>query len=280
MTSKYTTILLRIFVAMLAVLNGCAPSKTTSVEEVTLPTVSDVKPVDLTVIPDDQGMTMEWKRKGDGLISGYNIYITDEQQVNDSARPFNFEPYPGDTNPDDGVETFKAEGLENGKRYFVSVKVIRPDRTLSPSSNQASTICGPRGELVIESRYSGEHDGYALMDNKYVRAFAKNNDLYFYSSNGFDYLASPSRLDGFNRKSLFSKLSVNGDLPEIRTAVSKLKVNPNSERAELKVGDWILIRTADNHNGLLKVLGFEGEGKGRKVKLEFAFCPAEGEMVF
>ncbi len=280
MTSKYITLLLSTFIVILAALNGCAPSKTTSVEEVTPPTVSDVKPVDLTVIPDDQGMTVEWKRKGDGLISGYNIYITDEQQVGDSARPFNFEPYPGDTNPDDGIETFKAEGLENGKRYFVSVKVIRPDRSLSPSSNQASTICGPRGEIVIESRYSGEHDGYALAENQYVRAFAKSNDLYFYSTNGFDYLASPSRLDGFNRKSLFSKLSVKGSLSEIRTAVSKLKVNPDSERAELKIGDWILIRTADSHNGLLKVLGFEGEGKARKAILEFAFCPAEGAMVF
>lgn len=280
MTSKYITLLLSTFIVILAALNGCAPSKTTLVEEVTPPTVSDVKPVDLTVIPDDQGMTVEWKRKGDGLISGYNIYISDNQQISDSAKPFNFEPYPGDTNPDDGVETFKAEGLENGKRYFVSVKVIRPDRSLSPSSNQASTICGPRGEIVIESRYSGEHDGYAFAANQYVRAFAKSNDLYFYSTNGFDYLASPSRLDGFNRRSLFSKLSVNGSLSEIRTAVSKLKVNPDSERAELKAGDWILIRTADNHNGLLKVLGFEGEGKARAVRLEFAFCPAEGEMVF
>ncbi len=280
MNSKLAILVLGTFFIVLVALNGCAPSKTTSVEEVTPPTVSDVKPVDLSVIPGDQGMTVEWKRKGDGLISGYNIYISDDQQIGDSTKPFNFEPYPGDTNPEDGVETFKAEGLENGKRYFVSVRVIRPDRSLSRSSNQASTICGPRGEIVIESRYSGEHDGYALAENQYVRAFAKNNDLYFYSSNGFDYLASPSRLDGFNRKSLFSNLSVKGSLSEIRTAVSKLKVNPNSERAELKIGDWILIRTADNHNGLLKVLGFEGEGKARKVRLEFAFCPAEGEMVF
>lgn len=260
---------------------GCAPSKTTTVLPPETPIVaSDIQVVDVRVEPGDRRMTVEWKKLGEGLFSGYNIYISENATPADTDAPFNLEPYPGDTDPDDGRETFQAENLENGRRYYVTVRPILPDRSLGSRSNQATTMCGPRGEVTIEARYSGEHDGLALETGAYVRANSRQSDLYFYTNEGKNFLASPDRLDGFNKKTKFSKLKLKGSLAEIRTEVGKLKIDPVDERVEVAAGDWILVRTADARNGLLRILDVEGKGKTSRVRLDFVFCPAVGEMVF
>lgn len=273
-----------LFVLLLAMATGSlmhcsSPKKVTVADEIPAEAPA-VIPVDLKVEPGNERMTIEWKQQGDGLISGYNIYISESPTLSDTAAPVNFAPYPGDTDPDDGVERYEAGSLENGKKYFVTVRVINPDRTLSAPSNQAMTICGPRGEILLESRFAGEQDGYVLARAAYVRSQSDQNDLYFYNSGGTDYLASPDRLDGYNRKSRFSKLSLKGSLAEIRSRVSNVSEIPKADRIAVNVGDWIHVRTADNRNGLLHVVGFAGEGKSRGIRLEIAFCPAENEMIF
>ena len=114
-----------------------------------------------------------------------------------SVKPFNPTPFPGDTNPDDGVEHFTAEGLQNGVTYYVTIRTVYPDGTLSPPSREVGVVCNPRGEVEISIRYESEHDGYSFAGDRYVRADTDENDLYFFSKDGIDYIASPDRLDGF-----------------------------------------------------------------------------------
>lgn len=259
---------------------GCAGKKVVTVVEIPTHEVERPIPIDLTVEPANESINVQWKRQGEGLISGYNIYVHTQPGISSTDSSHNFEPYPGDTNPDDGVEKYEALGLVNGKKYYVTVRVIYPDRSLSALSNEAMTICGPHGEITLDHRFSGEHDGFALGQSKYVRADGDASDFYFFTKDGEDFLASPDRLNGYNRKSVFAKLALKGSLAEIRKEVSESKIQPSSDKLTIKTGDWIMIRTADRYFGLLHVMSFDGKGNSRKITLDMAYCPAEGELVF
>ncbi len=195
-------------------------------------------------------------------------------------QPFNRIPFAGDTNPDDGIQHFMAEGLENGVKYYVSVRVVYPDGTLSRSSAEIPVVCGPRGEIELSFRFRSEHDGYSFAKDHYVRANALDNDLYFYTKDGIDYLGSPSRLDGFLRTNNFSTLPFRGELGEIRSQVATLGRLPFGDRIVINEGDWILMRTPEDRYALIHILGFSGQGVKRSVRLFFAYSTAAGEKLF
>jgi hypothetical protein len=270
-------------IAILAIVAGCGPKKTADESG------AGRDPFDLRVEPGNKKMTLQWKPQGSELMAGYNIYISDSPHGRSSrgtvppsdVKPFNSVPFPGDTNPDDEVEVFIAEGLENGVRYFVSVRVVFPDGVFSETSAEIPVVCGPRGEIELSIRYKSERDGYSFEDDSYVRADVTGNDLYFYSKDGVDYLASPDRLDGFLKPNRFLLLSCKGSLADVSACVSKQGQVPSDDRVEITEGDWFLIRTPENMNALVRVNGFTGRGEDRRVKLFFTYSTlADGTMFF
>ncbi|MBN1211231.1 MAG: hypothetical protein JXA92_01520 [candidate division Zixibacteria bacterium] len=269
-------------VILIGLLLSCAPKKEVS----EAPT--DIYPYDLKIAVDKGTMTLSWKTHGDGLKSGYNIYISREPLVEkypgrnlpSSVRPFNPVNYPGDTNPDDSVTYFTAEYLEDGVKYYVSVRVNYTDRTLSRPSNEVVAVCGARSEFNLAFRYRSENDGYSFFKDEPVRADAVDNDIYFYAKDGVDYLASPSRLDGFLRKNRFRVLSLKGVFDFVKDKVNGSNVTPDEDRVEIKKGDWVLVETVENTHALLQVLDFIGDGEEREVKLFLAFSPLKDEILF
>lgn len=244
---------------------------------------STVTPVDLTVDVGSGTLTAAWKKSGEGLTSGYNIYISPRPLAGvypDSVRPFNTAPYPGDTNPEDSMETFEAVGLTDGVKYFVSVRVLYPDRTLSAPSNEVEAICGYRGETELNVRFSETNDGFSFAAGKSVRADDPANDIYLFTKDKQDYLASPSRLGGFLRETRFVQLSVMGRFIQLRESIQKLSATPADDKVAVKAGHWVLVQTADSTHALIQVLGVSGSGQSRKLKLFIAHCPAKGEMIF
>lgn len=236
-------------------------------------------PQNVKVDVNDGMMDVSWKNSCDQLISGYNVYIS-EQEPATASEPNNNGPFPGDTNPDDGIEHYKAEHLENGKKYYVSVRIIKPDQTLSKPSNEVVAVCGPRGDIDLSVRYKSDKDGYSLEKNEYVRADNVDNDLYFYSKDGKDYISSPNKLDGFLRNNRFGKINYKGDFDGLKKKLSSMSINSNEDRISVKKGDWFVLRTADNKTALFQVKDFSGSGEQRHVSLFFAFSPLAGEMIF
>ena len=224
-------------------------------------TVRTVYPAGLSVEVNDASMTLSWKKMGKGPISGYNIYISREPLVAkypdttiaSTVETYNVTPFPGDTNPEDEIEYFDATKLDNGVKYFVSVRVVYPDRSVSKPSNEVIAVCGPRGEIELAIRFNGEHDGFSFEENQYVNADGISNDLYFFSKDGVDYLASPKRLDGF----------INVD-----------------DQVFVGVGNWVLLKCASGSYALVKVLGFSGAGADRLVRLSYAYSTLVGEIFF
>ena len=261
---------------------GCGPTKKPSEVSTT------IYPYDLSVSGGNRKLELSWKAHGEGLISGYNIYISRTSLAAEypdgkypaTVKPHNLTVFPGDTNPEDKVEHYDAEGLENGVKYYVTVRTVMSDRSLSRPSNEVAVVAGPRGEITLDSRYQGEHDGYSFEEEAYTGADADNNDIYFYSLDGVDYLASPTRLNGFLRESKFLVLPYKGDLSDILAKVNGAELSPSEIRTKISTGSWVLMRTADKANVLLKVLGFSGEGKDRQVNLQFAVSGLKSEIFF
>jgi len=266
----------------IALLDGCGPQKAPR-------ETSDVcYPYATRVEVNDRQMTVIWKKKCNQLISGYFIYISKEplskrfpsMELPESVAPFNYTPFPGDTNPNDELEHFVAKGLDNGVKYYVSVRVVYPDRTLSNPSNEVLAVCGPRGEIDLSIRYKSERDGFSFEKNAYVRADDIDNDLYFYSKDGTDYLASPNRLGGFLKANKFYILPLKGEFEQVKTKLSLFGSTPTQDRVAVNEGDWVHILTPDRKNALVKVLSISGEGEHRSVRLFYAFSPFPNEAIF
>ncbi len=249
---------------------------------------STVTPYDLRAEASNAKLTVSWKTRGEGLISGYDIYISQELIVGrypdtmlpSFVHPYNSTPYPGDTNPDDSIVQFVAEGLENGIKYYVSVRVLYPDGRLSMPSNEVAAVCGPRGDIELGVRYSSPQDGFSFDQNGYVSADFSANDLYFYTIEGHDYLASPSRLDGYLRATKFKVVSLPNGLNDAHSGFGQFEFPPSADKVEVKSGDWVWAITPEKRSAILQVLDVIGKDKGRRVKLTYAYCPLAAELIF
>lgn len=251
---------------------GCPPPKDKiAVEQ------GDCGVSNIQVDVNDRTMNVSWENNCEKNIAGYNIYISETEN---SDEPFNFAPFDGDTNPEDGIENYIANQLDNGKKYYVSVKIINPNQTLSKKSEEIIAVCGPREEIELSIRYKSEHDGYSFVENKYVRADNLTNDLYFYSKDGVDYLASPHKLDGFLRVNKMEKLPFKGEFKSLRENINKYYRLAVEDKLAVSQNDWIQVTTFDKTNAFLKVLGFSGAGEDRKIKLFVAYSPLANELIF
>lgn len=271
-----------------AIMLSCGPKQAATPEskpaEISYP---DIYPIDLTAEAGDGSMVVRWRQQGTGTISGYNIFISRESIRGQSTKPnptvpHNTAVYPGDINPDDSVIEYTAEGLENGVKYYVTVGVVYPDQTMSKRSNEAVVVCGARGEFTLTVRFKSDNDGFSLATGKQVRADASTNDLYMYSKDGVDYLASPSRLDGYLRKSRFVLIGRDGSLEEIRKLVRDGKFSSESgdDKIAVRQGNWVLVRTGEDFSALLHVIEITSVNDSRAVRLSYSFCPLAGEMIF
>ncbi len=226
----------------------------------------------------DGSMTVSFKEDCKTLKTGYNIYINEYSLVDiypnnsmpDTIKPINHPVFPGDTNPEDGIEYYEAMGLQNGIVYYVSVRTVFSDRTLSKPSNELKVVCGPRGDIDLSIRYKSDNDGFSFAKNSFVRADDIYNDLYFYTKDGSDFIASPNRLDGFLRTSKFRLLSNNSTIDDVfKNGISTN--NPYDDKISITKGNLVQVLTADGHTALLQVADFSGEGENRQVKIKYAF---------
>ncbi len=241
---------------------------------------------DVRVDVNDQVMTVSWNDNCGRLISGYNIYISEDPLVATypdtslpgSIEPHNTSPYPGDTDPADPRVYYEAQGLENGVKYFVSVRVVYGDQSLSEPSEEVLAVCAPRGQIELGVRYSDNPDGFSFVSGDYTDADDTDNDIYFYTANGDDFLASPMRL-GFLKDNKFKKLAYSGDVDEVAAKVKADTVPPNEDKVQVEAGDWVWVYMPDQTTALVQVRQFEGSGENRTVSLYFAYYPLPGELV-
>lgn len=249
---------------------------------------TNCSPFDIQADVDKGEMTVKWQKNCDRSIGGYNIYISEtplspefrNKQIPTEIAPYNASPYPGDTNPDDPVETFKAEGLTDGTKYFVSVRILLPNGVQSRPTKEIQVVTGPRGEIEMSIRYKSDNDGFSLKNENFVRADDLENDIYYFHQEGVDYLVSPIQLNGFLKDNKLELLAFTGRFDQVIPKLGQLDSNPRQDRVSVIEGDWVRVYTPEGHNALINVLGFTGDGDSRKVKLFYAYCGVKDELIF
>lgn len=247
---------------------------------------ADCIPLGVETVVNREVMTVSWIPNCSRINSGFNIYISQQPlaatypgtEVPDEIRPYNKQPFPGDTDPSDGREHFEAVGLTDGLPYYVSVRIVYPDGTVSKPSEEIMAVCGARGEIELSLRFKSKKDGFSFGRNDYVRADGVDNDLYFFSRDGEDFLASPTRLGGFLRATKLAILPFRGELEDIGPTLEAS--SPTSDRVEIGVGDWLHLLTDNGGEAILKVKSFAGQGDQRRIHLQYAFSPGPGPLVF
>ncbi|HEX2897159.1 MAG TPA: hypothetical protein VHP63_03820 [candidate division Zixibacteria bacterium] len=246
------------------------------------------RPYDLSVSVDSGQMTLKWKKECGQPTSGYNIYISTEplapkygmKQIPTKMPTFNQEIFPGDTNPDDSVEIFEAAGLSDGVKYYVSVRIILPNGVQSKSTREIETVCGPSGEIELSARFKSEQDGFSFSQEKFVRADNDLNDIYYFHSEGVDYLASPIKLNGFLRDVKLGVLPFTGGIELIKEKVRRLESSPQDDKITVITGDWVRVLSPEGTNTPVHVLGFTGQGEDRKIHLFYLHSPLKNELFF
>ena len=249
-------------------------------------------PYNLKATMTNGGFEIAWQADVTGNISGYNIYASDhslEKSYPDGIYPVDIKPvnhpvFPGDLDPSDGVEYYPAVGLENGKRYYLTVRTVYPDQTLSDPAKEIVVVPGPSGEIKMSERFKGENDGFSFERNKIVRADNSQNDLFFHVQNGSKYLASPTRLDGFLNQTSLIVLPYQGDYYEVKQLVNNgddwsNDDWSNKDRVEISDGDWVLAKLASGKHALVNVSGFQHTAN-HSVTLKYYLCTLSGEFLF
>lgn len=281
-TDRYINLCIAaILIVVLAVGCGAPPRQIAKV----MPT--ECAPTNLTVRPNDRQLYLKWDTgcPDSVLLSGYYIYLSSKPLYEKyghgsppgSVKPFNEAVYPGDTDPEDRFETMTIENLDNGVEYYVSVRTVYADRTISASSNEIGVICRPEGEFDLAFRYSELNDGFSFASGTAVRADGDKNDLYFYNKDDVDYIASPHRLNGFLRKSDFYSLGKTTDIyqyPDFKLDI------PPVEKMPVRTGESYLVKTTEGNFAKLRIESITGEGKSRTMKIRYIYQTIPGLMRF
>ncbi len=271
-TEMKKIIMLGILTALITIHCGPPPKVTISPEQ------TDCAPRNLIVKPNSNSLFMQWDTPcPDNInVAGYNIYVLPSPigekypgvTLSKKVVPFNSGAYPGDTDPEDRYETFSVQNLDNGVEYYVSVRTMFTDGSLSFPTKEHSVICRPEGTFELAYRYADERDGFSFGRGDAVRADSDFNDLYFYHKDGVDYLASPSRLNGFIRTSKFYSLGKTSSVyqyPELDLDI------PPVDRMPVRVGESYLIKTADGNYAKVRIESASGERKERKLNISYIY---------
>jgi hypothetical protein len=248
---------------------------------------TECAPSNLEVKANDHTLFLKWDTNcpDDVLLSGYYIFLEKKpiyELFHDTIppskiKPFNHTPYPGDTDPEDSFETMLIQNLDNGVEYFISLRTIFPDHSISVSSNEIAAMCRPEGQFDLAFRYADLNDGFNFKTGQAVRADAENNDLYFFNKDGFDFIASPHRLNGFLRHTKFYSLGKTGDVYQHR----KLDLDiPSVEKMPVIAGESYLIETADGNYAKIRIENISGEKKERFLSIKYIYQTKPGIMRF
>jgi len=212
------------------------------------------------------------------ILRGFNIYVTEKpvaasypgSEIPSQFQPYNREVYPGDTLGNPERESYAIEGIDNATRYYVHVRDVYTDGSQSPPSNEIPLVVYAQGQFSLTPSYSGDHDGFDFKTGKYCRTDDMNNDIYFYSKDGEDFLCSPARLGPVNRDTRIFAAGTGAPPEDWAT----MKPNDDfDERVRLQEGGVYILNTADGYPVKLEVLAMTGNGDKRQISFDYIYKP-------
>lgn len=235
-------------------------------------------PYDLRVEASAHELELIWQvdRQPEHIFSGYNIYIVEHPVIGtdkeaselEKVKPYNQLPYPGDTDADVTHESYVAQGLDEGQRYYCFVRALGVGGQLGAPSNEVMAICRPGGHAAIQKIFSGDTDGFDFSRGDYVNSDASDCDLAYYIKDGTDQVIAPAKIDPLLRDTRFWDLGKtagfeSSEQPELTgDGVSQVTAHPEH---------LYVFRTADDHYGKFWIESIRGEGDGRTIRFIYMY---------
>lgn len=212
------------------------------------------------------------------ILRGFNIYVSPVpladrypgNQLPADIRPYNREMYPGDTLGNPRRESYAIEGIDNATQYYVHVRDMYTDGTISPPSNEMPLVVYARGTLTLAPSFTSDHDGFDFAAADYCRADAPNNDIYFYHKDGEDYLCSPARLGPVNRE---TRIYPAGTSAPPENWAGMRPDGDFTDRVQVRDGGVYILITADGYPVKLEVLSAIGNGDDRRITFDYIYKP-------
>jgi Fibronectin type III domain len=283
--SMRTDIIRKVFILILSFAAlSCAPAqKNAPPQELTPRIIERCKPGKLAVdSTSNKYVRIAWDPGCPPIriLQGFNIYayphplgLTDPNlALPESIKPLNPEVYPGDTEGNLNRETYELKNLDIGVKYYVHVRAVYDDGTLSTPTNEIEIICYPQGIIELNRAHSGEKDGFSFEKFDYYGTDALINDIYYYNKDGKDYLCSAARISAVNKKTRL--FSVQGG-ESLRNMIDMEPSGVSSERLEIREGDNCLIKTEAGYSIAARIMRFEGESEIRRVIIEYLCRPPD-----
>ncbi|MEZ5358818.1 MAG: hypothetical protein R3F48_08280 [Candidatus Zixiibacteriota bacterium] len=213
---------------------------------------------------------------GTRIMQGFNIYASAEplvkryfgREMPDNIKPYNDKVYPGALDASQDREYFDFENIQLGQLYYVHVRVVNSDGSLSLPTNEIEVICFPQGTLDLAVSYSGNEAGFSFVTDTYCGTDDVINDLYFFSKDGKDFLCSPSRISEVNRQ---NKIYVAGKAASLGGTENIGPVGSPLEKTELIPGTVYIIETEDGHFAKLRLVQMKGSGNERRAEFEYFY---------
>ncbi len=224
---------------------------------------------------------LKWKTDRDinQPFGGYDIYIVPSEGIGkDDVSKFNDSRYPGDTDADPQTESFQTTDVKPGFVYRAWVIAYSLDGSAFSTSDTVLFRPLMRGEFTLNLRYSKDSSGYDFSRGKYVPARSRWSDILFFAGKGKAKLSAPSKLDYGLSPTEFIDLGRELTFEKVREYPKREFSGKTSVR--LKVGDFYILRTADNHFAELLCTDIFGEMGRMKAKFKYVYNTVKGSLIF
>jgi hypothetical protein len=221
-------------------------------------------PYDVQVTTQNKSAILKWRvdRRTDIPIGGYNIYLAESAES--GGELYNSAPYPGDTDGDIGNESIELNDLDNGKKYYVSIRTVFSDGSLSEPSPGAAFIPLDKGTIEISTNHTTEKSGYSFAKHKYTAARDFDNDIYIYATDSRIGISSPSRLHVSLRETLIKIADDTGGSFE-----------PTQKLVE---GRAYILKTAAGGKAKLTLKSITGSPPNVKAIFDYIYYPPDIEL--
>ena len=278
MINKLTAVAVLVL-PILVTISGCAPAARKAPVE-TKPPVETARclPHDLTVDSlDNHYARIAWNPgcPETRILRGFNIYLSRKpspenrnSRAKDMAIPYNETVYPGDAEGRADRESFEFRDLTLSTRYFARVRAVYDDSTFSPPTNEVEIIGYPQGAITLAESYFGRQDGFSFEKNDYCKTDAMENDLYYYSKDGRNFLCSPLRISRVNRKTEIFTTDKQGTLADLAHIEPRGK---GLDKAEIFPGTILLIKTATGNRAALRIVKCVDAGVVRETTIQYYY---------
>lgn len=261
-----------VFIAILLI--ACGPKTGVDLSEVNLCNPHSLK-IDST---GSHYTRIAWNPGCPGIriMQGFNIYLSPTPIVSqysgrslpESIKPYNAELYPGDPEGNEKYETFEIKNISLAEKYYAHIRVVNSDGTLSLPSNEIEIVQMPQGIINLGSSYSGNNDGFSFEKDSYCGTDDIENDLYFYTKDGIDYLCSPARISAVNRANKIYPAGQGESLGDVSKITSR---GESSEKIAMSPGSIFVIETEDGYFATLRLIRMTGTGENRSAEFEYFY---------